>query len=173
MLLDFSQQRIPRWHTIHALIYDASKIVSVPWAPTQIGKWGGGRSRENLAILTTDFEKSSIVLQKVGGMPCVHFLLASNTFYSPCIFSVSINTSDSTSASRGEDKHVHVELETKDRNVIILLLLALFLFCFSNWVEIEKRRMEKIINSKTKLGQKVAIKVQPKQNFQICPKSAF
>ena len=34
MLLDFS----PRWPILHALIYDASKIVSIPWAPTQDGK---------------------------------------------------------------------------------------------------------------------------------------
>ena len=42
MLLDFSKQCIPRWHTLHALIYDISKIVSVPWAPLQDGKCGGG-----------------------------------------------------------------------------------------------------------------------------------
>ena len=55
---------------------------------------GGGRggSRENLAIITKDFEKSSLVLQKVGGMPCVHFLFASNTLYFPSILLLSINT---------------------------------------------------------------------------------
>ena len=42
MLLDFSQQRIPKWHILNALIYYHPNIVSVPWAPTQDGKWGGG-----------------------------------------------------------------------------------------------------------------------------------
>ena len=54
-----------------------------------------GASSENLAIITKDFEKSSLVLQKVGGgMPCVNFLLASNTLYFPPILLLSINTSD-------------------------------------------------------------------------------
>ena len=34
------------------------------WAPTQVGKWGGG-AREILTILTKELLKSSIVLQKV------------------------------------------------------------------------------------------------------------
>ena len=52
VLLDFSPQRIPRWHTFHALIYYASKMISVEWVPVQEGKrGGGGRSKENLAII--------------------------------------------------------------------------------------------------------------------------
>ena len=52
----------------------------------------------------------------------------------------------------------------------MLLLLALFLFCFPNWVEIEKTMGGggETINSKTKLGQKVTIKVWLKENLQIC-----
>ena len=115
---------------------------------------GGCRSRENLAIITKDFEKSSIVLQKVGGMPCVNFLLASNTLFSPSILSLSINPSDSISASRGENKHVHVELEMKDRNVIMLLLLPSFLLCFPNWAEIEKKIGEKDHKFKNQAGAK-------------------
>ena len=76
-------------------------------------------------------------------MPCVHFLLASNTLFSPSILSQLINSSDSTLASQGEDKYVHVELKTKHRNVIMLLLLASFLFCFPNWANIKKMVEEK------------------------------
>ena len=45
-------------------------MVSVPWAPTQDGKWGGGLgggSRENLAIITKDFEKAILFCKKLGG----------------------------------------------------------------------------------------------------------
>ena len=58
VLIDFSQQRIPRWYILHALIHDASKTVSVPWASWQDGKLGGSLSRENLEITTKDFAKS-------------------------------------------------------------------------------------------------------------------
>ena len=116
-------------------MYDASKIVSVPWTPRQDGKGGvkGKFSNHNKIFLK---KLSCFAKSRGGGMPCVNFLFASNTLYFPPILLLSINTSDFTSASRGEDKHVHVELETKDRNVYMLLLLASFLLCFPNWANL-------------------------------------
>ena len=43
----------------------------------------------------------------------------------------------------------------------MLLLHASFPFCFPKWAEIEKKMGGKTIKSKTKLGQKVGIKVRP------------
>ena len=104
---------------------------------------GGGRSRENLAIIAKDFEKTLLFCKKlrgggVGQALCLFPSCIKHAFLSVFTFAVDQYFTDSTSASRGEDKHLHVELETKDRNFIILLLLALFLFCFPNWAEIEK-----------------------------------
>ena len=97
-------------------------MVSVPWVPTQDGKWGEGQVKGK-------FSNHNKRLQKRWGA-CPVFISFLHQTHFPSILSLSINTSDSTFASRGEDKHVHEELEMKDRNVIILLLLASFLFCF-------------------------------------------
>ena len=39
----------------------------VTWAPTQVGKWERGGPREDLTLITKDFEKNSTVSQKSGG----------------------------------------------------------------------------------------------------------
>ena len=90
MLLDFSQKHIPRWHIFHdSMGSDAGWKVG--------GTVEGKFSHHNFQIL----KKALSFCKKVGGggMPCVHFLLASKTLYFPSILSLSINTSDSSSAS--------------------------------------------------------------------------
>ena len=139
VLIDFSQQRFPRWYILHALIYYASKMISVPWAPWQDGKLGGSLSRENLEITTKDFAKSrgeGVCTVLISFSHQTHF-----TFHLYFRCRSIIQTS-----SRGEDKHVRIELETKaligGRKTEMYLCccsLPRFCFAFPTWRRLKKR----------------------------------
>ena len=132
MLLDFSQQCIPRWHILHSWICYASKMVNVPWAPTQDGKLGGGGggSRENLAIITKDFEKLYCFAKKWGPCPVfisflhqTHFTLSCLYFAVDQYFRLYFRISKRRCARRARD-------ERQTCNYVAVA--CPFLFCFPN-----------------------------------------
>ena len=108
---------------------------------------GGVGSRENLAIITKDFEKKLSCFAKSGwhilcSFPYPVFFLQ-QTHFTFCLYFCCRSIletllphleAEKTCAHRARDESA--DQWTKNRNVYMLLLLALFLFGFPNWTEI-------------------------------------